>query len=318
MAELTVILASPAGKEYTVNNLTNLEFAAESDAACDGLKLTFLCDKEPFEIHTVTLFCGEEKVFFGYCDKQKYSTFGDGYTVFLYARSSAALLVDNEAQPSVYYAPGTAVLCRCEAKPFGFRDCLPALAITQEYIVSKGTSCYGAINHLVRFLTDRSVRVSPDNALYLPEGRGTVNLDDETVVSETKCINRALPFTQIDYKVDGDSAYIRHYKSRLAEERGIRRTRKVNIAALPLWQREHALLSRLQNACEKYRETKVVIDGIRFFPLFDKAEFAASKTGLNGAYHLHKITVLHHADKSETHLTFRKKLDLKEVNYVAE
>ena len=318
MAELTVILTSPDGKKYIVDELTSLEFLSDTDAACDGLKLTYLCGSEPFEVNAVELYSDGKKVFFGYCDKQRYRIVGEDFSVFIYARSSAALLVDNEAQPTTYNAPDTAVLFHCEAEQFGFINKLPALGTEHEYTVPKGCSCYGAINTLVKTLGERKITVTPENKLTVPDGKGIIRLDEEKVISETKCINRALPFTQIDYKLADDSAYIRHYKSRLAEGKSIRRTRKINIAALPRWQREYELKDRLGAGFESYIEAEVVIDGIRFYSLYDRAEFHSSKLGINGEYELCKIAAVFNSNESSTHLTFRKRLDIKEINYVAE
>src|SRR5699024_3417624 len=59
-------------------------------------------------------------LFAGIVDEQVLSEDGDGITVELSARSRAALLLDNEAQPQIYYMPSLKLLFERHAAPCGF------------------------------------------------------------------------------------------------------------------------------------------------------------------------------------------------------
>ena len=59
-------------------------------------------------------------LFAGIVDEQVLSESGDGITVELSARSRAALLLDNEARPQIYYMPSLKLMFERHAAPYGF------------------------------------------------------------------------------------------------------------------------------------------------------------------------------------------------------
>jgi prophage tail gpP-like protein len=63
---------------------------------------------------------GDKKIFNGFVDRQVASVSGEEKSVFIYARSSAAVLVDNEALPSQYHRPSARQLWFHNAREFGF------------------------------------------------------------------------------------------------------------------------------------------------------------------------------------------------------
>ena len=318
MAEISVTLQSVGSEVCRVNELLSFELVRELDAVCDGLSLSYIAAKEPFEIDRVTVFLGGEKVFYGYCDRQRYSKTKKGYEVQIYARSSAAVLLDNEAQPAEYNAPSVNTLFCKEVEKSGFKNKLPRLGTKYVYNVAKGTTCYGAVNDFVKTLTSKDVLINPENELYIPDGKGVINLDDESIISETRCINRARPVTCIDYKSEDDSAYIRHYKSRYFEDKGIKRSRKTDVSSLPLWQRENALKNRLLIRTKGYYEVQFVLDGLRCCTLYDRAVCRESRIDEEDNLRLSRFVMKLDENGERTRLVFRKEIDLKEVNYVAE
>ncbi len=318
MAEIKITLAGIHGEELKVNELLSFELSRSIDAPCDGLRITYLCGEEPFEISEVTVHIGGEKVFYGICDRQKMTSNEKGFEVFVYARSSAAVLLDNEAVPITYNAPCTDILFHNEAKRFGFKNKLPDFYCGEEYAVTKGISCYGAINNFVQFMCNKNIAVSPEGELFLPDGKGKIALDNEKIISEERCINRALPFCKIDFKLKNDSTYARHRESEFLKEQKIIRSRKVNISSLPEWQRSGALSSMLTSSVSEYSLAKITIDGCRNFSLYDLAVYNKSEFGTLDGFSLSKITITQNSFGKQTELTFSKEFDLKEVTYVAE
>ena len=318
MAEIKITLSGVDGEELEVSELLSFELSRSIDAPCDGLRITYLCSEKPFEICAVTVHLDGEKAFCGICDMQRFTAEKKGFRVFAFARSSAALLLDNEAVPMTYYSPCADILFYNEAKRFGFKSKLPELYCSEEYAVTKGTSCYGAINNFVRMLTSKSVSVSADGELFIPDGKGVIELDGERITREERRINRAQPLGKIDYKLSGDSSYTRHYESELLKERKIVRSRKVNISSLPLWQRDYALKNLLKSGAADYVLTKITLDGCKNFALYDRAVYRSSALGGLDGYFLSEITITQDKTGEKTQLTFAKEFDLKEVTYVAE
>ena len=241
-----------------------------------------------------------------------------GYAVFVYARSGAAILVDNEAQPITYNCPSASTLFFSEAERFGLKNGLPEVYINHRYTVGKGVSCYGAINNLVKTICGKGVLVNADNTLFVPDGKGVVSLGDKTIISQEKHINRAAPYAEIDYKVIGDEAYIRHCKSQFIEGREIKRKRKVSVSSLPQWQRDYALKQTLRKSAEDYYTAKFTVDGAHFFELLDLLDYKNSRLGELENYRLHRLNVVQNENGVCTKLLFKKEFELKEINYVAE
>ncbi|MBR3148971.1 MAG: hypothetical protein IKF64_02285 [Eubacterium sp.] len=318
MAEISARLCGISGEEQIVHDLLSFELDRDIDAPCDGLRITFLCAEAPFETDSITVFIDGEKVFFGYCDMQRVTAHKNGFEVFIYARSSASLLIDNEAKAITYNSPCVEMLYFNEAKRFGFKNELPNLYCNKEYAVSKGVSCYAAINSFLQTLASKRVYVNAENELYIPDGRGEIALDGEKIIRQSLCINRAKPIEKIDYKIDGDASYIRHYESEFARERKICRSRKVNIASIPPWQREYTLGKMMKSSFSDYCKAEITIEGIRSYKLYDSLKLRSFPFGSTDGFRLCKITLTQNENGAETALVFAKDFDLKEVTYVAE
>lgn len=318
MALLTFYIYDLNLNKTRVENLLSFEFSKDIDAACDGLRLSFLSKKTLDEISRVEMYEGEKKIFRGFCDVQKESVGDGGYTVFLYARSSACLLVDSEARPAVYYSPSAMSLFYDNAKEFGFVSKLPALSCKYDYRVDKGTSCFGAINNFVYTLCGKSITVSPENEIMLLQSDGKVKLGKYDIISEKRTINRATPICRIDYKISGDSNYVHHMKSRALEKKGVIRSRKLNISALPQWQREYTIKNRMNAACSDYIIFELVLDGCHNFSLFDSAEYESAHFGSIENCFISSVCISGDGSGELTRIKINQKIDLEEINYVAE
>ena len=305
------------GKKYKVENMVGFELTKDAEAACDGLRLKFIADEKPDEIISVTAFIDGEKVFFGYCDTQRTERTNNGFEVFVYARSSACILVDNEAQPAIYNSPSAKAIFIREAEKFGFKNGLDELCCKYSYTVPKGSSCFGAINDFVRVLTSKSIAVSPENVIYLPASNGTASFTKNDVISEKHIINRGQPISKIDYKLDCDEGYTRHFESRNLLKKGISKSRKINISALPAWQREYALKNRLKKASSGYISAEIVLSGVNYFNLYDRVEYDSPTEGELDGYVIKGVCVSQEDSTASTRLLLEKPVELKEVNYVA-
>ncbi|MBE6719348.1 MAG: hypothetical protein E7571_01670 [Ruminococcaceae bacterium] len=317
MAAIIINIEGKDGEKAVITEPLYFELCTDIDVPCDGLRLRFTSGEKPFEINRITVMLNGEKVFYGLCDRQEYSADEKGFNVFIYARSSAALLVDNEASPCAYCSPSVNVLYHAEAKTLGFKNRLPDLVCRHDYTVEKGTSCYASVNEFVKTLTGRNIRINCDNELVIPDGKNTVLLDGYTVLSESRRINRYKPITQIDYKINGDASFCRHIKSRTAESLNIQRRRKLNVSSLPMWQQEYALNERICDSLKGYTEVRIVLDGCNCFELYSEAVYRSSKLGSLDGYRLKKVTVIKNANGEKTALTFTKTTEAEAISYVA-
>jgi len=306
MAEISFEITSLNGSRIVPQELVSYEWTRDADAACDGLRLCFLYDGVPFEAVKIKAYFEDAPVFFGYADYQC----EENGIIFIYARSSACLLVDNEAGQATLNSPSAAVLFNLNAKPFGFKNRLENRFVKTAYTVGKGTSCYGAINNFMRAFFEKNIVVSPENELYIPSGDIAFNLDSSRVISVNKTINRGNAVSRIDYKTGGE--YNRHRASKTLEKSDIRRTRRLNTANVPAFERDIAISKIIRDAARDYYGAAVVLEGAAAPELYSPVVFE----GLEG-YVVTSFKVVCNKNGEKTKLVLCRPIDLKETDYVA-
>ena len=317
MAEMRFVLYDINENPIVAENVISFEWSRDISAPCDALRLRFYADKALPEINRAEAYAGNKKIFSGYCDTQRESRDADGFSIFLYARSSACLLLDSEAEPFTYTNPSAHALYLLNAHPLGFTSCLPALCCESDYIVSKGTSCYGAVNSFVYALTSKNIAVSPDDVLYLPSGGDEVTISENDILSEKRVLNRGKVITAVDYKAEGDTAYSHHLKSQSLEAIGCRRTRKLNLTALPEWQRSCTLLGSMKNAAADYYTIELTLAGCIGAELYDTVRYKSELFGDISGYYISSFCVVCDAKGERTQFVINRPIDLKEITYVA-
>ena len=312
MAELSFKLFSETGEEFSPEKIISYELASSVSAPCDGLRLSWLSDSPIDELSRVEAYIGDGLIFSGCCDTQREENAGDGTKCFIYARSSACILTDNEAMPSTYDAPTAGSLFIINAEKYGFSFSMEDVACSGKYTVRKGCSCYSAVNRLVSSVTGRNIRITPDGRLVLPEGE-TVTLDCGRVISFKKTVNRGAPLSQIDYKTSADSSYLRHIKSRYFERKGITRAKKVNLSSLFDWERGIELKRMLREAAAEYEKLEITLSGAQEVGLYDEVTLDGYETQ---GYRVSSLLRILDKSGARTVITLTREHGLEEIMYV--
>lgn len=306
------------GNAVSVHQIISYEIISETAAVCDGLRLHFVYQKNINEICVVKAYSGGKLIFNGFCDKQKTVLGKSGGSCFIYARSSAALLVDNEAIPCQYSNPSARQLWFTNAKDFGFKCCLPEICSEHSYLVPKGTSCYGAINNYVSAACKAPVYATPENELKIYEESSTVkNLADYNLLSLSYVINRSALISDIDYKINSSDNYSYHFKSVLAEKMGIKRRRLYNLSSVPLWQREITAEKKINSALEDYYCVSAELAGDCDFCLYDKVYADPNMFSGSEAFYVSEIVKSKNQNGEKTAVVLKKKINGELINYVA-
>lgn len=301
-----------------IDSIISFELSRDIAAACDGLRLTFINASSLAEINRIEVCDGEEKIFSGYCDTQRETVSEDGYECFIYARSSACLLVDNEAVPFTYNCPSARSLYIKNAQGLGFGYSLPEIYCNSSYQVSKGSSCFSAINSFVYGITGRNMMVDVNNRLILPDSSMDISLDSYHIISERRIINRGNAVTAVDYKAYSENNYAHHIRSRFFDDRKINRTVKLNLSSLPEWQRDYTLMNTLKASAASYNTVELVIDGCISLPLYSNVKYASAFLGEIEDCYISSVCMIIDNGGERTRLTLSKNIDLKEITYVAE
>lgn len=306
------------GNTFVIENVTSYELSSEAGAACDGLRINFVSPETASEICAVRAYSNGAAVFNGFCDCQRITADKSGYKCFIYARSSASVLVDNEAMPRQYNSPSAKQLWYSNARDFGFECDLPEIYTENSYLVSKGTSCYGAINDFVSAVYGTPVYVTPENVLKAYEpGEKVKRLDAYDVISLSRVISRSEPISDIDYKISSADSYSYHFKSNFARQMGIRRRRLYNLSAIPLWQRELTAEKKLTDSLADYYSVEAVIAGECDLNVYDRVEVNLTGEDALEEFYVNEIVRSKSDSGEKTTVVLKKSIDGGLINYVA-
>ena len=94
---MKIVLITVDNEEITLKNIISAVLTQTAEAACDSLSIKFIDNIKAVEIEKVLAYKDDELIFNGYCDCQKSAVDEKGFQTYIYARSSACLLVDNDA-----------------------------------------------------------------------------------------------------------------------------------------------------------------------------------------------------------------------------
>lgn len=312
------VLTETGGTPHVPERIISYEITSEISAPCDGLRLSFIMPLSLGEISGVKAYDGDRLIFNGFADMQKITLDKNGFVHFIYARSSASLLVDNEAIPREYACPSANALCLCNASEFGFTTDLPDIYSENAYLVSKGRSCFAAINDFVRAVFGSDIYVDPNNVIRVYDGKGTLrNLDDYSVSSASLIINRSEPISEIAYKISSADEYVYHFKSVLADERGIRRKRLLNLSSIPEWQRQEAARTSIEKSFSEYKCVEIMIVGECDLSLNDRVRVNLEGIGAVGEFAVFELARIKNKNGEKTVITLKENGKGEVLNYVA-
>lgn len=309
---MTFVLTDTLGRDYMVENAVSYELIDEVGASCKGLRLYFDTDCELGEIVCVKAENDGNLVFNGFCDLQKESRVQSGFEYFIYARSLASILVDNEAEPFEYKNPTAKQLFISNIRQFGFKCALPDIFTENSYIVSKGASCFGAVNDFIFMMTGFPVYVDENGSMRVyGEGKKVRYLDGYHLLSQEYIISRSSVISRVDYKINASEGYKYHCTGSFAEQNKIQRSGKINLSGLPVWQREKAAERKITASLDEYYSLKIRLSGVCGFHLFDRV-----KTD-KGEFFVSEIIYAKNEKGETTTLVMKRKPEGKMMNYVA-
>ncbi|MDY4608887.1 MAG: hypothetical protein SO393_08305 [Eubacterium sp.] len=305
-------------KEIAVSNVLSYELSKDEDAACHGLRLYFISKVPLPELFMLRAKNNGTIVFNGYVDTQRETSDEKGTVCFVFARSTACVLLDNEAKPQVYFKPTAEALFLSNAKGLGFSSDLPEIVGDTDYQVDKGKSCYAAINDFVYNLTGKSMVVDVDNHIKLRDDGTKRNVDSADIISVKRTINRGGIICRLDCKTDESEDYTYHFKSKYFENKKILTSKKQNISSMSLYRRQYALKNILEKSAADYFTYEIRVNGSWNGDLYDLVEIDDSYFGSTDDCVVSSLRYSMNDSGTETKIVLRKKTDLEEITYVAE
>lgn len=178
------------GRVHSLPSVCKLKISSSADVPADSLRILLYGIWEE-EYSRAFVYDEAEGIFEAEVDEQIVKVGENSYTELL-CRSTAAVLLDNEAKPQNFVSPSTDLIFRTFAFPYGFtgydgKD----TSFQGEFIVPKGVSCYEVLEDFSRKVFGKSPKVKGNKVLFDGEGE-----KPELYFSDG---SDGLPFTDFTY-----------------------------------------------------------------------------------------------------------------------
>lgn len=237
---LTFKVTAKDGNEYTP--VTVLTAVLDCDLSVPADSLTVTCPySAPLcrDADYLSAYDGDKQVFHGQIDAAVTEKHSAGTVLKLSARSLAAALLDNEAEPVTYFNPTAGLIERRHLKPFGITlaDSSDNIPYYDKLIIDKGMSHWQVVQRFCRSRYHSEPRVSGDGRAFLqgvPELGSAVFSDTGGGIryfALTERRRRYRLLSEIRLKFEQGSSYRSYIKNNNPEAAALTRVRYVNAAA---------------------------------------------------------------------------------------
>lgn len=240
-----------------------VEINKSQDAPADDLEVTFLNNFEIPEIKSIKAYNEGDLIFDGIVDVQEYLKNNKGKFLNIISRSKAAILLDNEAYPQVYYTPSLFTIFNRHVKPYGFSKFIgDDKSFSTKFIVNKGMSEWEVLeNFCVDYLkinpqvtVDGVIDVSGKNKnkqlLFSNSKVNAIKYSSITISNKRYKI-----YSEVFAKEVGKGEYNLHIENDAAINRDIKRKRYINLT-----NNEKATLSYAKNVVKTSNESSLEIN----------------------------------------------------------
>ena len=233
---LSIALVDTDGGERSPKAVIKLTVEADEAVPADSLYAE-LADPGCPEIAQIRLYNDGTEVFRGVVDEQTRIMSSSGELLKISARSPAAYLLDNEAEPCAYDHPSAGLIAERYAEPFGI-----TLGGSDRSVyfgrqdVLKGASCYSAVKRFSAACYSGIPRISSTGELYLTGVRGDGearfgNAEGEIRFTRLEeCRRRCNEISEVMVKTTSAGGYGIVNKNADAIKRGIKRRRYLDAA----------------------------------------------------------------------------------------
>lgn len=217
------------GKRRKISFPIEFSYLSSVDTPADSLKAVFFIEDPKLwrtEIAQVQVELEGKQLFHGGCDKQVISMGENGCRLTLWARSDAAVLLDNEAIPQEYTHVSLDEIFDRHIRPYGFQNNLGSNAKLPFYRVGKGMSEWEAFSHFCSCAVKKLPYVLGAKVCFLTQGKGSrIILPQNTpILSASETIRRTQAISQVLIR-DSTGRYSGKIENRQAQQAKILRRR---------------------------------------------------------------------------------------------
>lgn len=246
----------------------------------------FILSGMPEDFKYLQGFDGGELIFEGPVDEQQVLLGKNGATLFISARSRAALLLDNEAMPGSYYMPTLADIVKVHCAPYGFTKFSGEGKCPGAFTVGKGMTEWDALEQFCRSVIGVLPQIADDGTI---DARGGISGESLLIsnreagglrFSSAKLIRRSYGvISEVKYKLVSGGDYGYSLKNAAAEAEGSCARRLINLSGEPEWIREYLIHRRINDSTRDYFRITAVLEGVRLTKIGVPAVFSDSLLG---------------------------------------
>lgn len=219
------------GKTVLLKHPMSVSLSSSCSAPADSLRVVFAIDGSVPALHRIEAFDGDETVFSGCIDQQAEEFNSKGRFLTVYARSAAAVLLDNEARPQTYMCPSMRFLMKRHFEPLGFdRFIGPDRVFSGQFTVSKGMSEWAVLEKFATVFLNTEPKIDKSGAIDVSgnEGEGELFLPSESLISFRRELKNSSLISEIRARVLPDRGYDMVFRSEKADSCHVGRIRYVN------------------------------------------------------------------------------------------
>ena len=273
------------GNEITLSRPSSIVINSSVDAPADSMTVILPCSFAPPELCEISLSADGSLAFSGIVDEQTVYYSG-GLMLRIDARSSAALLLDNEALPATYNSPSLADIYSLHAQNYGIKGFVGSGVCNGDFSVKKGMSEWEVIESFCRsvmgvqpvitkdLILDARENKTDEHYVFSNEIPGAVGFSEATLRRK-----RYGEISEILYKLSAGNIYDLRYENADAAGRGISSRRLLNLSENDGKFNEYRIKNIISKSRQDAFELKLTLPDICVTTLFAGASVYDGKIG---------------------------------------
>ncbi len=156
------------GQQFDIGDPVSLEINMAYNTPADSVYACFCFTNEISEIKNILIFDNENIIFDGIVDEQIFEVSSTGAFLKIYARSTAALLIDNEALPQTYNNVSLKTIFQRHIEPYGFTNYIgDDTKFCDTFVVYKGMSEWEVLEKFCDTYLDLKPIIKKDKTIYI-------------------------------------------------------------------------------------------------------------------------------------------------------
>lgn len=276
------ILTDTNGKTVAFENAVSVVLDKDEAAVADALTLVLACDVCNRDFAFV---CVEDKgavIFKGIVDEQTEMQTTAAVLIEIVARSMAAILLDNEALPQIYYKPSMDEIFKRHIQPLGFQSYIGENRILNgELHITKGMSVWQILQMFQTCCGGAEPKVHADGIIDVSDNpkEQTVILSPEIIAERTHTKKRYAVISKVYTRGRSGAGYEIVKENPLAEKLNICRIRYLN-AANTVSSSVNSSTNLIVQGNRMYEYTEMNCVGCILYPLGTKVIVEGQKDGI--------------------------------------